>query len=581
MLSEASLLVAHNGIKFDIPAIKKVFPSWETKAALRDSLLCSRIIWPDIGERDARKRLKQIDYMPGNLVGLHGLKAWGYRLDLHKDEYKGGWEKWSPEMHTYMVRDVAVTVKLWRLIESKQVPENVFDLEHRFAHIIFLQEQHGFGFDVRSAHVLHAQLVKRREALERELQLAFPPWWEGELITPKRDVSYKRPEWGMVPRLGKRGTVLGLQPVCESYTAGCEYTKLELVTFNPGSRHHVANRLKTIRGWKPNRFTADGHAIVDEDTLGSLPFAEAKLLTEYFTIEKRLGALSDGKNAWLRLERNGRIHGEVNTHGTASARCTHSKPNVSQVPSVKNANGKVPYGEECRALFIPTPGYVQVGGDASGIQMRCLAHYLARWDDGEYGRELINGDVHTKNAQAAELPSRDNAKRFIYALILGAGDEKLGSIAEPNASPPRQKNIGKEKRGKLLANIPGLGFLTAAIKKRVDKDASFTAIDGRKLPVRSAHSALSFMLQSAEAIAVKLATVYLYEDLIARGWVFGREWAQVAHVHDEIQAEVLPHLADEYGLALIDAIQRAGRDLGLRVPLTGEYKIGRSWAECH
>lgn len=519
--------------------------------------------------------------MPGNLVGLHGLKAWGYRLGLHKDEYKGGWEQWSPEMHSYMVRDVAVTVKLWRLIESKSVPENVYDLEHRFAEVIFKQEQHGFAFDVKKAHQLHSVLVKRQQQIEAELQAAFPPWWVGEETTPAKSVNRKRPEWGMRERIGKSGKALKPEPVTESYEAGATYSKLERVTFNPGSRHHIADRLKALRGWKPKKFTNDGHAIVDEEVLAGLPYAEAKILAEYLMVSKRLGALTDGKNAWLRLERNGRIHGEVNTCGTASARCTHSKPNVSQVASIENANGVVPFGRESRELFTASQGYVLVGGDAAGIQARCMAHYLAKWDGGAYGHELLTGDVHSANAAACELPSRGNAKRVLYAFILGGGDEKLGSIAEPNAGPKAQRERGKKIREQLFKRIPALKKLLETIKAKAEKDKCFTAIDGRILPVRSPHSALSFLLQSAEAIAVKLATVYLYDELTARGWVFGREWAQVAHIHDEIQAEVLPHLVGEYEAAFKAAIAKAGVDLGFRIALEGDCKHGNNWADCH
>lgn len=590
--AQASLLVAHNGTKFDFPAIEKIKPGWYESAkvwgnpTLRDTLLLSRVIWPNIAELDAERRLKKPEAMPGNLVGAHGLKAWGYRLGAHKGDYSGGWETWSPEMHAYMEQDTVVTAKLWRLIEAKQLPDACTQLEHRFAEIMFLQEQRGFGFDVPAANVLHAALVERRLQIESELQRAFPPWWAGDERTPVRSVNLKRPDLGTIQRAGKGGKPLKPQPIVESYTEGAPYSKLERVTFNPGSRHHIADRLKKLRGWRPQKFTADGRAQIDETILGALPYPEAATLNEYLMVEKRLGAIADGKNAWLRLVRGNRIHGEVNTNGAATARCTHSKPNISQVPSVHNADGVVPYGRECRALFVPAPGYVIVGADASGLQLRCLAHYMAKWDGGEYANIIVGGnaaegtDVHSVNARAAGIDTRDRAKRFIYALIFGAGDPKLGSILEPTAKIQRQKQIGAETRTKLLANIPAFGSLVNGVRAACAR-GHLGAIDGRRIPIRSPHSALNYLLQSAEAIAIKSATVILYDALIARGWRWGREWAQVAHVHDEIQAEVKPDLAEEYGAAAVAAIEEAGRRLGFRCRLTGAFKIGNSWAETH
>lgn len=220
LLAEAKLLVGHNSVRFDIPAIKKVFPQWETKAVIRDTLICARMLWPHILELDTAKRSKQPDYLPGNLMGAHSLKAWGYRMKYPKDEYTGGWKAWSQSMHDYMCRDVRVTVRLWQRITEKNCPELPFEIEHRFAEIIFLQEQRGFAFDVDAAQRLTSKLIARKCELEAELQRAFPAWYVGELREPKRNLNRKRPDWG----------------VPESYTAGCPFSKLELVTFNPGSR---------------------------------------------------------------------------------------------------------------------------------------------------------------------------------------------------------------------------------------------------------------------------------------------------------------------------------------------------------
>jgi DNA polymerase I-like protein with 3'-5' exonuclease and polymerase domains len=298
-----------------------------------------------------------------------------------------------------------------------------------------------------------------------------------------------------------------------------------------------------------------------------MDFSEAKPLVDYLTISKRLGQLAEGKEAWLRCVENGRIHGRINTNGTVSGRCSHSRPNVSQVPSVSS-----PYGSECRALFLPDDGHVLVGVDASGLELRMLAHYLAYFDGGAYAKQVCEGDIHTTNMEAAGLENRNQAKRFIYAWLYGGGDNLIGEIIDGGARE------GKQIKKRFMDRLPAFKKLKKHIEKTVDAKGHLHGLDGRVLPVRSKHSALNLLLQSAGAVVMKEATKQLLQKPLH---VDLREIHQVAHIHDEIQLSVHPSVAEETGKIAVESIRAAGETLNLKVPLTGEYKIGANWSETH
>lgn len=562
-LMEAEVLVGHNVVRFDIPVLQKFYPWFKPKGVVRDTFIIAKLIWPNLKTLD---RNAKIDGFPGNLVGRNSLEAWGWRLGNHKGDFakQTDWKTFTPEMLEYCVQDVVgPTAALWALIQKKKYSEAAIQNEHDFAYVMFLQEQHGFRFDMPAATKLHSKLVKRRLELEASLQATFPGWWE----------DMKTPDYylGVLEGIERRFETKGAAQKVKAKEIRPGPLRKKHTPFNPASRDHVARVLKEAHGWVPKVFTDGGKAQIDESVLEAMTFPEAKLLLEYFMLEKRLGQLAEGDNAWLKLvTAEGRIHGQVDPGGTVTGRCSHMKPNMGQIPACDK-----PFGPECRALFLPNEGHVLVGADASGIQLRALSHYLYRWDQGKYVQLVTTGDVHTANQQAAGLPTRDNAKTFIYSWLLGAGDAKTGAIIGKGSK------AGRELKDRFLKNLPALKKLKDRLRQRVDETHSIIGLDGRVLPCESAHLAMGSLLQGFEAVVMKKATWLLYQDLTSRGFVHGVDFGFCVMVHDEWQLSARKEIADEVGKAAGAAIAKAGEMFESLCPLAGAYKIGKNWAETH
>jgi DNA polymerase-1 len=551
-LSDATLsgedIVGHNIVKYDIPVIQKLYPRFEFNPVnVRDTIVCTRLIWSNIKDHDAK--LMQEGRLPGKLFGSHSLAAWGHRLGNYKGDYTGGWETFSQEMLDYNIQDVEVTHTLYEKILSKEYAQLALELEHDIAWLMAKQERNGFCFDTAKAGVLYAKLVQRRGELERELKDYFGSWViQLPDFIPARDNKTK------------------------GYVKGVPVKKTKTIEFNPSSRDHIADRLINLYGWKPVDFTEGGKPMVDEDVLASLDYPPCKLLTEYLLIQKRAGQLSEGAQAWLKSEKKGKIHGSVNPNGAVTGRATHSYPNVAQVPSGSSA-----YGPECRELFTVPPGWKLVGADASGLELRCLAHFMARYDGGKYGEVLLNGDIHSVNQEAAGLPTRNNAKTFIYGYLYGAGDAKIGLIVGKDAAE------GKRLKAQFLKKTPALKKLRDAVQEAA-KRGYLVGLDGRHLHIRSAHAALNTLLQSAGALVCKKWLLILEENLQAAGLKHGwdGDYAFCAWVHDEVQIACRNEtVAKQVAELATDAVRLAGEYFEFRCPTAGEAKIGNNWSETH
>ena len=822
-LSEATEIIGHNVINFDLRALNKVYPSLalDPNCGIYDTLNMSRLLWPELEPVD-RAKFSHID---SKFIGRHSLAAWGERLGVAKIKFKeeskktteNVWAHWSQSMSVYCVGDVAVTHELYNYLQTQEVDPRSVELEHEFAKVMAMQETFGFPFNERAAYALVNTLKIRRDEIHDQLTEVFPP------ITEER-ISTKTGR-----RLRDRVTV-----------------------FNPASRQQTAERLQNRYPEISFGATEKGNVKLDDDVLEVLgeKYAEAKLLAEYQLLNKRLGQIAEGKEAWLKhcqLYGDGRIHGSVVTNACISGRCSHKRPNMAQIPSVGHA-----YGSECRSLFYAPEGWVLVGADASGLELRALGAMLAHFDGGDYARLVSNPDrdVHFHNAclfgiHSADLPidktTRDLSKRLIYCvpvdttqvltktgwktyeqlqvgepvltynqeknikewkpilhivdayedevwemsnnhsykvqatadhrwyvnkrtmsktgkswslkngrymtpmvettaeintesniivnaplveedyegisvdwdwpkygtnwtekilqmnstqrrawlsgfmladghqiikpnqkirwvisqlknehyeaallaaylefnghlyvsqglqpngktkmqitistrghvtgqklkkeyigkkkvfcistenesfvmrqgetititgncILYGGGAKKTGSIVVPNESEQTQYEIGKKTIDTFYKNLPAIKQLKDLIDKRITERGYLIGIDGRKLQIRSRHSALNQLLQSTGAIAVKKATTILYNDLTNKGLKWGKDFGFVAHIHDEIQALVKPEYADLYKNLAIDSFRKSGEYFNLKCPMTGEARVGQNWMETH
>tara|TARA_R100001463_G_scaffold57630_4_gene109908 strand:- start:607 stop:2418 length:1812 start_codon:yes stop_codon:yes gene_type:complete len=554
-MRKADILCGHNAHAFDIPAIKKLYPEWNYEGCLRDTLLLSRLGWPDIRNEDFKREGFQ-----NNLIGRHSLKAWGVRIGLLKGDFSENtnWESYTDEMGEYCKQDVRVTHALYKMIEEKNLSEESVMLEHSFADIIRQQERNGIGFDVTQAKDLYTKLVAEKIDIESNMHKVFPP----------TVIEMKKPQYYLDTSTGDQYTTKGEAPYAVKKFLEPGPLRTKTIPFNPGSRMDIANVFIKKYGWKPKEFTNEGRPRIDESILTSLPYEEAEHLLKYLLIQKRLGQLSDGNEAWIKHERNGRIHGTVNTNSCVSSRCSHQRPNLAQVPAVGS-----PWGKECRSLFIPGDNKVMLGVDASGLELRCLASYCYPFDNGAYVKSILEGDIHTTNQEAAGLETRSQAKRMIYCLIYGGGDAKLGEVIDGG------RKEGKEIRDRFFRKIPALKQLTEAVKNTARRKKSIKALDGRYLPVRSEHSALNLLLQSCGAILMKKSTELMHRAFANHDLT--HRIKQVAHIHDEVQFEVEKGYADEAGKLCVEAIQKSRNGFRFYSDLDGEYRTGTSWAATH
>lgn len=528
LIENSDKVIGHNLIGFDAGVLRKC---WGVKIPAKkaiDTLILSRLYNP-------------------NLENGHSLAAWGERTGQKKTDYaqayvdKTGllasyrWDKPDLDLlYEYCKDDVAALVATYhmlnKMLEKDKFSEQSIKLEHDVAIIVQKQKEHGFRLDIKKAQGLLAMLQGKMVDIENTMQLVFPPYVETGRKNKKTGAPLK-----------------------------------DIVTpFNPGSRQQIAERLEKL-GVKFTKKTEKGSIIVDETVLASIALPEAKLLSEYLMLQKRVAQIG----SWLEeVKETGRVHGSVITNGAVTGRMTHSSPNMAQIP-----NKGSPYGEDCRELWIVDEGNVLVGADASGLELRMLAHYMK---DSAYIKTVCEGsskdgtDVHTQNQKAAGLSTRDEAKTFIYAFLYGAGAEKIGKVVGGDA------RTGQKLIESFLSNTPALKSLRNNVSKYASK-GFVPGLDGRKIWVRSEHSAVNSLLQGAGAVVMKQALVLLDEELRRNKIWYGF----CANVHDEWQIETKEKDGELVGKLAVQSIEKAGTLLGLRCPVSGEFNIGKTWRDTH
>jgi len=517
LIKQTDEVIGHNIIGFDIPVVNTIF-GYDVFANCKvtDTLVLSRLLNPMID-------------------GGHSLRNWGTKLGQNKIHFEQ-FDYFSEDMLTYCRNDVELTERLYKFLSSKTKDfGQSIELEHRVAQIIQKQHERGFKINVVEAYELQSKFQEDMNDLTTKVRQTFPPLKIEEEFIPKSNNK-------------SRG-----------YVKGVPFIKVKYKEFNLGSRQQIAERLVML-GWKPKKKTDKGHIIVDEKVLSQIDnIPEAKLINRYLMLQKRIAQV----NSWIEaIKEDGRVHGKVITNGTITGRMSHQSPNMAQIPAVYS-----PYGKECRALWTVNKGYKLVGVDASGLELRMLAHYM---NDKDYTHEVVNGDIHTANKVAAGLESRDKAKTFIYAFIYGAGSKKIGSIIGGS------ERDGERAKEKFLRATPSLRSLREKVE-RVAQRRWVRGLDQRKIIIRHPHAALNTLLQGAGAIVMKCALTLLENYVINKRI----KAFPVVNVHDEFQYEVEESKAEEFGRLAVQSIIDAGKQLNVRCPLNGEYKIGNNWSETH
>lgn len=506
------IYIMHNGVSFDAVVLTRLLQICLPPERVWDTMLASQMIQP---HRD----------------GGHSLKAWGERLQFEKIDFKDNFETYSNEMLYYCRQDVALTRKLAQHLQPllKAFGKAPVRLEHKVRHIITQQEVNGFYLDQKKASMLMADLEDNSGQIKQDLQKIFPP-----IITERYS-----------DKTGKR-------------------LKDNVEVFNPNSRQQIVKRLKAV-GWHPDprRVTPKGQPIVDESVLSEIDLSEAKKMSEFLLMQKRVSQIK----SWLEaVGPDSRVHGRVITIGCVTHRMSHYSPNMAQIPASYS-----PYGPECRDCWtVEDPvDYCLVGSDASSLEIRCFAHYL---DNQKYTDIVVGGDIHNVHKEALGLADRSVCKTWLYAYIYGAGNEKLGKVVGGGMSE------GKQLRDKFESAFPMIRELKNKITVMIRSNhGNIKAIDGRLLECRSEHSALNVLLQSCGSIVCKH---FLCEiDRMVKEKKLDAK--PVANVHDEVQWEVRRDQAEEFGQITKQAMKQAEKILQFNCPLDSEYHIGTTWKETH
>ena len=408
-------------------------------------------------------------------------------------------------------------------------------LEHDTAQLMAQQKTTGWPFNVEKAQELENALLTRLEQLRKQAETVCH-YVPHNLFTPKRDNK-------------KQG-----------YFAGAEMQRLK--DFNPSSREHIAWWFKTFQGWKPTKLTPTGKAVIDETVLKEIGTEEALVFLEILVTQKKLGMVSQGSNAWLKLVKDGRLHHSCFI-GAVTHRMAHSHPNLAQVSSDK----------DCRELFITKPDWKLIDSDLAGIELRLFAHYLHRYDGGRYAKILLEQDIHQVNADKIGI-SRRQVKTITYCFLYGGGNQKLGLSYDSMLPLETAKKKGAEIRRAYMDAIPGLEKLVEDTK-RVAGGGSIRAIDKRQIIVDKEHKALNCLLQASAAVIAKRWLLLTHQNI---GQTVHERYA---FVHDEqVLGAPVPNAQFIADVCKLSALQ-AGEYYNIRLPIEADAQIGDNWAQVH
>ena len=565
ILCNATRLIGHNIIQYDIPVLKKLYNINLTDNVL-DTFNLSMICYPEYQK--------------------HGLEDWGARLGFEKfnpvtgceytdEEWKERkkikntvWDKYTPEMGAYCKQDVRVTeLVLWKC-NIDEINPKVIEISNKFSQIIADQVNNGCLIDKEGLLALQAQIEVEEKRASEELLKQLPTFIDYDFKTYKRNNANKGIKAGDI-----------------------EAIKIE-TPFNLQSTYHWMRYLKDKYNFEPPLVRRKGKEeptpSLDDDVLASIEdkYPEVKDLLLWKTANKIRKMIYTGDTSvYNLLDEYGVVRGSVKTDGTVSGRCAHSNPNLATMPGVRtNDNGPIlgikgKYAYEVRSLFIPRPGFVQVGFDAKGLEYMCLAHYI---NNKHFSVDVIeNGDIHTWTQKTLGFESRKQAKTFEYAYLYGAGKKKLADGLSSGTGHTVTVNDVNKYIKKFTDALPGLQELHDNLSEQFRTKGTITGLDKRELHARSEHSLLNLLLQSSGAVVMKQCLIFFKEELDKSGLVIHQDYSFLLNIHDEIQAEVKPDKVELYKECAQRAVDRTNKELKLNCKLQIDIKVGKSWAECH
>ena len=565
ILSTADRLIGHNIIQYDIPVLKKLYDINLTDNVL-DTFNLSMICYPEYQK--------------------HGLEDWGARLGFEKfnpvtgreytdEEWKERkkikntvWDKYTPEMGAYCKQDVRVTeLVLWKC-NVDEINPKVIEISNKFSQIIADQVNNGCLIDKEGLLALQAKIEVEEKRASEELLKQLPTFIDYDFKTYKRNNANKGIKAGDI-----------------------EAIKIE-TPFNLQSTYHWMRYLKDKYNFEPPLVRRKGKEeptpSLDDEVLASIEdkYPEVKDLLLWKTANKIRKMIYTGDTSvYNLLDEYGVVRGSVKTDGTVSGRCAHSNPNLATMPGVRtNDNGPIlgikgKYAYEVRSLFIPRPGFVQVGFDAKGLEYMCLAHYI---NNKHFSVDVIeNGDIHTWTQKTLGFESRKQAKTFEYAYLYGAGKKKLADGLSSGTGHTVTVNDVNKYIKKFTDALPGLQELHDNLSEQFRTKGTITGLDKRELHARSEHSLLNLLLQSSGAVVMKQCLIFFKEELDKSGLVLHQDYSFLLNIHDEIQAEVKPDKVELYSECAQRAVDRTNKELKLNCKLQIDIKVGKSWAECH
>jgi len=609
-LDTADVIIAHNAFGYDIPALnilsKKYFNKpWEPKATVQCTKVMSQVLcytrfefghslkkWGNHFE-EKRQEEQNIQRAGGKTTQSNYKKMAVEKESLLKGDYAGGFESFNEDMFEYMKQDVRLGTLVYKeLIRETKVAVKHFGgsksilralrSEMEMDRIMVKQCQKGWLFDKPAAEALMKTLEERMNSHEIYIngllgQMVASP--DGSVVKARKEIAdgtsteipAKSPKFTKAGKLDSHtkrwfgipaDSVLGLDTP-ELLPVVGPYCRIEFVGGDVGNTNTVKEYLYTI-GWKPDEWNwkkINGSFVKVSAKLSDSSLAPlgrvGEVLSEYYTLRSRHSVM---KGWFPHIDENSRLHGDVFNVGTPTFRQTHKI--IANLPS-----GKAVLGPEIRRLFIARPGYKLVSADSAGCQLRLLAHFMR---DDNYTREVLEGDIHQKNADILGC-SRNDAKPFIFAYLYGAGGKKLGSILGVSDKE------GNRLKKKFTAAFPALGALIDRIKAVTNEHGFIPGLDDRPIYTESQHKALNYLIQGAEAVVMKY-TIIMVEEELAKA---GLDQSILLFYHDEVTYEVREDQAEEAKEIIMRCFEEAPKALGVDIMTCGDCNIGEDYYDVH